>query len=217
MKVASDLLMNINMPRIEKILHYRITWKHIMGMLFVLFVVVLILVGLEPWYFASCRKGLTPAVKLFLLVGMDPNLSTEPGFCCTIHPLAYAIESGNPATCETLIAAGANIRDVAFHYGPIAYAAQVGNVPMVNYFISRENIGDSPAALAQTIRVILMRGATYGKVESVDYAIENGADPNFPMPPFGNLARAAISEARQSGNAELMEKLQQKNSFHMFF
>jgi len=168
----------------------------------------------EKLFFASCKNGQTEVVERYLADGMDPNLPHGPQYAESYsrRPLAFAIESDNPATCEVLIKAGAKLFPCGGLHA-IGYAAAVNKPRMVDYLIKRAGISDSPVAVQNALHYALRIAVDYtdhGENEDViDYVIARGLDPNRPMPQARSLADWAIAKVRERGNAGIMKKLQQ--------
>lgn len=125
-------------------------------------------------------KGRTESVRILLDAGADPNIFSDsvPSQFETVtgHPrssaLQEAVRNGHLSIAKILIEGGA-----AIDPGSVALAGRTGDIKFLSYLV-QEGAELNTSSRNAFYATPLCTAAASGKLEAVEWLIENGADPN---------------------------------------
>ena len=127
------------------------------------------------------------AVKLFLIAGMDPNVSVS-GWSRGTNPLISAVEAGHIEIAQMLLAGGAQPHPFA-----LRAAAEGGHLTMVEALLAK---GADPTSA-------LNAAAKGGHLEVIAALLAQGADPNVK----NDDGNTALVSAALNGHLAMVEAL----------
>jgi len=150
-------------------------------------------------FFSAISAGDYPTVKLFLISGMNPNITDENG----MTPLMHVAQTGDEVIGDILRQYGADpnaVQDGDTGSTPLIYAIEKQKPEMVAFLLQNGTNPNNPDKEAMTPLMYAARG---GNMQIVKHLLASGTDVNAQA----RDGRTALIVASQEGNADVVKAL----------
>ncbi|KAM0867377.1 hypothetical protein ACQ4PT_041995 [Festuca glaucescens] len=134
--------------------------------------------GSSPLLFAACGRAPKEAVRLLLDRGANPNIACKKGYT-VLHVIATLTKRDSSGVAEILLSRGANVDAMCELGTPLHYAAECGNVQMLDMLLQYQANAGADVNAGRPVAPLIIAAAD-GLTDCVKCLLEAGADANIP-------------------------------------
>ncbi|XP_051186591.1 uncharacterized protein [Lolium perenne] len=134
--------------------------------------------GSSPLLFAACGRAPKEAVRLLLDRGANPNIACGKGYT-VLHVVATMTKRDSSGVAEILLSRGANVDPMCELGTPLHYAAECGNVQMLDMLLQYHA---NPNRVVRLFYAPLTLAIFAHSLKCVELLIKAGADVNAGRP-----------------------------------